>query len=68
VNEDAAPGRQKRRGFLLTRFALRLFMHEAIVTVDVDPDRWSLLRAVGAIRRTPPRLVSITPSVETRAS
>ena len=43
--------RQEFYGLLLAHFAIRGLMHEAAVTVGIDPDRLSFVHAVRVIRR-----------------
>jgi hypothetical protein len=43
--------RQECYGLLLAHYAIRGLMHEAALTVDVDPDRLSFLHAVRVVRR-----------------
>ncbi len=54
--------RQEFYGFLLAHFAIRSLMHEAALTVDVDPDRVSYVHEVRVIRRKLPLVVAIPPS------
>ena len=54
--------RQEFYGLLLAHFAIRGLMHEAAVTVGIDPDRLSFVHAVRVIRRKLPRAVAIPPS------
>lgn len=54
--------RQEFYGFLLAHFAIRGLMHEAALTVDIDPDRLSYVHAVRVIRRKLPFAVAIPPS------
>lgn len=54
--------RQEFYGFLLAHFAIRGLMHEAALTVDIDPDRLSYVHAVRVIRRKLPLAVAIPPS------
>ncbi len=54
--------RQEFYGVLLAHFAIRGLMHEAALTVDLDPDRWSDVHAVRVIRRKPPLAIAIPPS------
>ncbi len=53
--------RQEFYGFLLAHFAIRSLMHEAALTVDVDPDRVSSVHAVRVIRRKLPLAVAMPP-------
>ena len=53
---------QECYGLLLAHFALRGLMHEAALTVDVDPDRLSFLHAVRVLRRKLPLALTIPPS------
>jgi len=43
--------RQECYGLLLAHYAIRGLMHEAALSVDVDPDRLSFLHAVRVVRR-----------------
>ena len=54
--------RQEFYGFLLAHFAIRGLMHEAALTVGIDPDALSFVHAVRVIRRKLPRAVAIPPS------
>jgi hypothetical protein len=54
--------RQEFYGFLLAHFAIRSLMHEAALTIGVDPDRMSYVHAVRVIRRKLPLAVAIPPS------
>ncbi|MEE8538578.1 MAG: IS4 family transposase [Woeseiaceae bacterium] len=54
--------RQEFYGFLLAHFAIRGLMHEAALTVDIDPDRVSYVHAVRVIRRKLPLAVALPPS------
>ena len=54
--------RQEFYGLLLAHFAIRGLMHEAVLTVDADPDRLSYVHAVRVIRRKLPLAVAIPPS------
>jgi len=54
--------RQEFYGFLLAHFAIRGLMHDAALTVDVDPDRVSYVHAVRVIRRKLPLAAAIPPS------
>ena len=54
--------RQEFYGFLLAHFAIRDLMHEAALTVDIDPDRVSYVHAVRVIRRKLPLAGAIPPS------
>jgi len=54
--------RQEFYGLLLAHFAIRGLMHEAAVTVGIDPDALSFVHAVRVIRRQLPRAVAIPPS------
>jgi len=58
--------RQECYGLLLAHFAIRGLMHEAAVTVEIDPDHLSFVHAVRVIRRKLPRAVSIPPSGDPR--
>lgn len=44
--------RQEIWGLLLTHYAIRAFMTDAVDTLEIDPDRLSTIRAINIIRRT----------------
>lgn len=44
--------RQEIWGLLLTHYAIRVFMTDAVDTLEIDPDRLSTIRAINIIRRT----------------
>jgi hypothetical protein len=54
--------RQEFYGLLMAYFAIRGLMHEAALTVEVDPDRLSFIHAVRVIRRKMTRVASLPPS------
>jgi hypothetical protein len=54
--------RQEFYGLLMAHFAIRGLMHEAALTVEVDPDRLSFIHAVRVIRRKMTRVASLPPS------
>ena len=54
--------RQECYGLLLAHFAVRGLMHEAALSVDVDPDKLSFLHAVRVVRRRLPRVAAFPPS------
>jgi hypothetical protein len=53
--------RQECYGLLLAHFAVRGLMHEAALSVDVDPDKLSFLHAVRVVRRKLPQLAAFPP-------
>ena len=53
--------RQEFYGLLMAHFALRALMHEAALSVDIDPDRLSFLHAVRVVRRKLPAFGAIPP-------
>jgi len=54
--------RQEFYGLLMAHFAIRGLMHEAALTVEVDPDRLSFIHAVRVIRRKMTHVASLPPS------
>jgi transposase IS4-like protein/DDE family transposase len=60
--------RQEFYGLLLAHFAIRGLMHDAALTVAVDPDRLSFVHAVRVVRRALPRSLAIPPSGPRRVS
>ncbi len=53
--------RQECYGLLLAHFAVRGLMHEAALTVEVDPDKLSFLHAVRVVRRKLPHFAAFPP-------
>ncbi len=53
--------RQECYGLLLAHFAIRGLMHEAAMSVEVDPDKLSFLHAVRVVRRHLPRGAAFPP-------
>ena len=54
--------RQECYGLLLAHYAIRGLMHEAALSVEVDPDKLSFLHAVRVVRRKLPQLAAFPPS------
>lgn len=54
--------RQEFYGLMMAHFAVRGLMHEAALSVDLDPDRLSFIHAVRIIRRKMTRAASLPPS------
>lgn len=52
---------QETYGYLLAHFAIRTIMHEAALSLDIDPDRVSFTNTIHIIRRKLQRFQSIPP-------
>jgi len=52
---------QEAYGYLLAHFAIRSIMHEAALSLDIDPDRVSFTNTIRIIRRKLQRFQSVSP-------
>ncbi len=53
---------QELYGVLLAHYAVRVAMHEAALTVDVDPDRLSFVHALEVVRDAVPEFQQVAPA------
>jgi hypothetical protein len=58
--------RQEIWGLLLTHYAIRAFMTDAVDTLEIDPDRLSTIRAINIIRRTVTDAAAFPPAARNR--
>ena len=64
-SKSPAMVRQEIWGLLIAHYAIRAFMVEAADTIDIDPDRISMTRAINIIHRSVTDPAAFPPSPET---